>query len=169
MNVRALEIAERIRGEVEDLDRIVERSQRVWLRAAQASPDQDMYIDSVALNLHSFYSGIERLLELIARHIDRTVPTSETWHRDLLEQMAQNYIEIRPAVISQSSVLGLDEFRRFRHLVRNVYATNLVPEKIARLISKLDSLWTQTRVELLAFAEFLEELGRYDSASQAEL
>jgi hypothetical protein len=25
----------------------------------------------VALNLHSFYSGVERLFELIARHVDR--------------------------------------------------------------------------------------------------
>ena len=165
MNVRALEIAERIRGEITELERSVERSQRVWSRAARPSPDQDMYIDAVALNLHSFYSGIERLLELIARHIDRTVPTSETWHRDLLEQMAKNYGEIRPAVISQSSALGLDEFRRFRHLVRNVYTTNLAPDKIDRLMSKLDRLWSQVRVELLAFAEFLEELGREDTST----
>jgi hypothetical protein len=94
--------------------------------------------------------------------LDQTVPTSETWHRDLLEQLAQNNAPARPAVISQSSALGLDEFRRFRHLVRNIYATNLVPEKIDRLMSKLDHLWAQTRVELLAFAEFLEELGRED-------
>ena len=26
-----------------------------------AVPDQDAYINSVALNLHSFYSGLERL------------------------------------------------------------------------------------------------------------
>lgn len=158
MNVRAREIAERIRGEVAELDRIVDRSQRVWLRASQPSSDQDMYLDSVALNLHGFYSGIERLLEIVARQIDRATPSRETWHRDLLEQMAQNYADVRPAVISQPSALGLDEFRRFRHLVRNVYATNLVPEKIANLMSKLGKLWTQTRAELLAFAEFLEDL-----------
>lgn len=31
--------------------------------------DQDIYLDSVALNLHGFYSGLERLFELVARHL----------------------------------------------------------------------------------------------------
>ena len=35
--------------------------------------------------------------------------------------------ELRPAVIDRESALTLDEFRRFRHLVRNVYAMNLSP------------------------------------------
>lgn len=165
MSGRTLELAERIRGEVSELDRVVERTQRVWSRAVQPSQDQDLYIDSVALNLHSFYTGVERLFELIARHIDRSVPSGETWHRDLLEQMAQDKVDVRPAVIGQDSANGLDEFRRFRHLVRNVYTTNLVPEKIAQLMARLTNLWTQTRAELLAFAEFLEELDRAGSAS----
>jgi len=29
-----------------------------------------LYLDSAALNLHGFYSGLERLFELIARHVD---------------------------------------------------------------------------------------------------
>ena len=138
MSVNTLELAERIHGEVAELDRVIERTQRIWSRAVKPSQDQDLYIDSVALNLHGWYSGIERLFELIARHIDRKMPSGETWHRDLLEQMARDATDARPAVISQASADGLDEFRRFRHLVRNVYTesavgtTNLVPEKIAK-------------------------------------
>lgn len=163
MKASALELAARIRGEVVELDRVVERTQRVWSRAVRSEPDQDLYIESVALNLHGLYSGIERLFELIARRIDRSAPSGETWHRDLLEQMARDQTEARPAVISQASANGLDEFRRFRHLVRNVYTTNLVPEKIAKLMAQLGNVWTRTRAELLAFAEFLEELDRPDS------
>ena len=37
---------------------------------------------------------------------------------------------IRPAVIGPESASALDELRRFRHLVRNVYTFNLVPEKM---------------------------------------
>ena len=123
-------------------------------------PDESAYLDSVALNLHGLYSGLERLFELIARHVDRTLPTGETWHRDLLQQMARELADVRPAVISRDCALALDEFRRFRHLVRSVYTMSLVPEKMAGLVSTLPGLWSTVRAELLAFAEFLEELAR---------
>ena len=37
---------------------------------AQTAIDQDAYLNSVALNLHSFYSGLERIFELIAQELD---------------------------------------------------------------------------------------------------
>jgi hypothetical protein len=117
-------------------------------------------LDSVALNLHGFYSGLERLFELIARHVDHTLSASGTWHRGLLQQMTHDLVDVRPAVIGQDSALMLDEFLRFRHLVRNVYTMNLVPDKMAGLMSALPGLWSRLRAELLAFADFLEDLAQ---------
>jgi len=159
MNVVYGELTDRIRGTVLDLDRIVERVTRTWARAQETLDDQDAYLDSVALNLHGFYSGLERLFEIVARQLDQTVPAGETWHRDLLLQMAQDLPEIRPAVISQDNAAILDEFRRFRHLVRNVYTINIVPSKMSRTVSVLPDLWTKLRAELSAFADFTDDLG----------
>jgi len=106
-----------------------------------------------------FYSGLERLFEIIAKQIDETVPAGETWHKELLLQMTCEQPGIRPGVVSKDNAVLLDEFRRFRHLVRNVYTMNLVPEKIRRLISILPNLWPKVRAELTAFAEFSEDLG----------
>lgn len=154
------ELTERIRGEVLDLDRVVQRAERNWQRAEKASEDQDAYVDSVALNLHSFYSGVERLFELIAKHLDHAFPSGETWHHDLLEQMAEDKPDLRPAVIGQESVAALHEFRRFRHLVRNVYTTSLAPDKMVGLVMLLPNAWTKLHAELMAFADFLEEVDR---------
>lgn len=158
MNALYQELADRIRGEVTDLARVVQRSSKAWVHAQKTSMEQDFYLDSAALNLHGFYSGLERLFELIVRHVDRELPTGETWHRDLLQQVACDAKDVRPAVISQESATVLDEYRRFRHLVRNVYTLNLKPEKMENLISSLPGLWSQVQAELLAFADFLEEL-----------
>ena len=43
------------------------------------------------------------------------------WHRDLLIQMSLDISQTRPKIISQETVTNLDEYRRFRHVVRNVY------------------------------------------------
>lgn len=157
MNAIYQGLAERIRGEVPDLELVVQRARQAWSQVQQA-PEEHAYLDSVALNLHGFYSGLERLFELIARHVDCSLPAGETWHRDLLQQMAQEVAEVRPAVISQDNAWALDEFRRFRHLVRSVYTMNLVPDRMAGLMSTLPGLWSKLRTELLAFADFLEAL-----------
>ena len=154
------ELVERIRGELLDLESVVERTQRSWAHVQEVTSEQDIYLDSVALNLHGFYSGLERLFELIARHVDRSVPGGHTWHRDLLHRMSEEEKGVRPAVISHDTASSLDEFRRFRHLVRNVYTTNLEPERIVGLMRSLPRLWENLKAELGAFADFLEELDR---------
>jgi hypothetical protein len=154
------ELVERIRGEIPDLERVTQRVLRAWPHACRSSDVQNVYLDSVALNLHSFYSGLERLFELIARHLDRTLPAGDIWHRDLLTQMSRDLAHVRPAVISEDTAHRLDEYRRFRHLVRNVYTVNLAPEKMAGLITALPMLWGDLQAELLAFADFLEDLSQ---------
>jgi DNA-binding transcriptional regulator PaaX len=140
------------------LEQVIDRAGQAWLHVETSPEDQYAYLDSVALNLHSFYSGLEKLFELIARHVDQNLPNSENWHRDLLQQMAEDLPSLRPAVISQESANIVDEFRRFRHLVRNVYTTELVPEKMAGLMELLPELWPGLSAELLAFADYLDAL-----------
>jgi hypothetical protein len=152
------ELAERIRAETPELERVVQRIERVWRQGLGAPAEQEVYLAATALNLHSFYSGLERLFELVARHLDGNLPDSETWHRDLLRQMARDIPDARPAVIDSESALALDEFRRFRHIVRNIYTMNLRPERMAGLISALPALWARLHSELSAFADFLEQV-----------
>lgn len=57
-------------------------------------------MDSVALNLHGFYSGLERIFEKIAASVDGSIPEGANWHRELLHQLSMEIDGIRPAVIS---------------------------------------------------------------------
>ena len=158
-------LAARIRDELEDLDRNVRRAERAWQAAQNSGSDQDMFVDSAALNLHSFYAGVERLFEAAALQLDGSLPKSEAWHRDLLEQMTLDLPGLRPPVISLAVVQMLDEYRRFRHVVRNVYAESLDPLRVGELVERLAPLWMQLRSELAAFADFLEGVSRADGLS----
>ncbi len=152
----AEQLALRLRRELADLDRTVIQVGRAWARVKAADPDRDLYLDSVALNLHGFYSGLERLFELIARHLGGNLPSGSSWHEELLASMTRDVEDRRPAVISEASASRLDEYRRFRHLVRNVYATNLLPERVASLVEGLPAAWVELRAELSGFADFLD-------------
>jgi hypothetical protein len=45
----------------------------------------------------------------------------------------------------------LDEYLRFRHLVRNVYSWNLLPEKVQPLVERLPICLDQVTQDVSAF------------------
>ncbi len=47
---------------------------------------------------------------------------------------------------------------RFRHRIRNIYSFNLIPERVKNLVEKLPDAYDQARQDLVAFAQFLEQL-----------
>ena len=153
------DLADRIRGEILDLDRLIVKVLWAWKQCKIKPEEQGVFIDSIALNLHGFYSGLERIFELIVRQVDQNELCGNLWHRELLKQISHEMQDIRPAVISEISLSYLDELRRFRHLVRNVYTFNLAPEKVEPLISSIPQFWPNLQDELLAFADFLEQTG----------
>jgi hypothetical protein len=146
-------IAKRIRREISELDKIREHALRRWQKA---SKDED-YLGSVGFDLQSFYQGVERVFETIAKSIDRSVPTGDRWHKMLLEQMGNEVSGIRPAVISVQTRQALDDFRMFRHLAHNIYTFNLDPRRIKSLIEKLPGAMGLIGQYLSFFADFLDQ------------
>jgi len=159
MTAKRRALAQRIRSEIPELDRAVGAVFRHWQRARVAPDDQDAFVNSVALNLHGFYNGIERVMELIAVDLDGATLGGDAWHSELLRQMELDVPSIRPAVISTETRRRLDEYRRFRHRVRNIYAANLNASQLEGIVSQLEATWELLRPELLAFAEYLDSLG----------
>lgn len=154
MSAVGIQLARRIRDELSELEKVASRVAEGWLRARTTA--DDYYLDSVALNLHGFYSGLERTFELIAQRVDHTKPTGENWHQALLQQMAAEVPGIRPAVVSNGVCRALDPYRGFRHVVRNIYAYSFDAAKVKRLVEDLPDLLDQITAELNAFASFLE-------------
>jgi hypothetical protein len=98
MNPQAAILSARIDTELSELKLFVERTLQAWNKAVKQ--DDDFYLDSVAQNLHAFYSGLERIFEKLASTIDGTVPTAANWHQELLIQMQTEIPSLRLAVIS---------------------------------------------------------------------
>ena len=98
----------------------------------------------------------------IAAHVDRSVPEGGEWHRELLRQMGIEIPGVRPPVLSADVVSALDEYMRFRHVVRNVYTFVFDPERIRSLVGRLQPAFEKVRADMLAFADFLEGLAHAD-------
>ena len=160
-------VAARLRTELPSLEQLVARANTALERAARQPQDQDYFLAAAALDLHGFYTGLERLFELIAEDVDRAHPGGSHWHRDLLAQMALEIERVRPGVLAPETSAALTDYLDFRHIVRNVYTFNLRPERVAELVRDLRPTFELVRRDLTAFARFLEDLSTADQADSA--
>ena len=90
--------------------------------------------------LHSFYNGIENIFDIIAKNIDKNVPTGNKSHQELLHQMASENSK-RDAVVEEDLYLKLREYATFRHFYRHAYSFQLKWEKLKPLVDDIHILF----------------------------
>ena len=127
--------------------------QRDW-DVAEAAEERS---DAAALRLQSLYTGIERCFVQIVRVLNGGPPDGADWHRRLLERMGVS-TELRPALLDASTVAGLAELMRFRHVVRHLYAYELERDQVLRLLQRALELWPVVDSQLVSFEGWLTEL-----------
>ena len=113
--------------------------------------------DAAALRLQSLYAGIERCLVQIVRVLNGGPPDGADWHRRLLDRMTVP-TEVRPALLDAATARGLAELLRFRQVVRHLYAYELEPDQVQRLLWRALELWPAVEQHLDAFDGWLQEL-----------
>lgn len=162
MMARYQVLRRRILSEREQIRRAATKAQKAYQAAAHGGQNETFYLDSTALNLHGFYNGVERLLEIVAREIDDSLPSGPTWHRDLLQQMQLDVPDVRPAVLAPMTVQLLEEYLGFRHIVRNLCTWDFMPTKLGELISRVDQTLAALDRDFVRFDTFLENAVQAD-------
>lgn len=132
------------------------------LESMPTDDQQNVYHESLALKLHNFYTGCERIFSLIAVDVNGGVPRSPDWHTRLLKSMSLEIPGNRPAVISKHTERTLQEYLSFRQLVRNIYGFELNFDRMKPLIEELPDVVKVINQEIDTFLGFLRSLTRLD-------
>jgi hypothetical protein len=151
------EIASDIQAELKKIAELEQQIKTTRLQMA-ANPDLTMiFYESLALKLHNFYTGCERIFQIVASDLNGGLPTSFDWHRRLLDRMAISHPD-RPALLSNSTAQRLEEYLAFRHVVRNIYGFELKPERLEKLIAAHSEVWQQFDQDIQIFIGWLNQL-----------
>jgi hypothetical protein len=86
------------------------------------------------------------LLELLEGEMDKASARIEAGARDELDWAALDIPGLRPPPFDNAIAKRFDELRRFRHAFRNVYASELDPEKLGSLARKMPALLADFRL-----------------------
>ena len=157
MQERIPEFIAEVRDELEALD-ILHASILSTAKHLPEAKEPDVYKESLALKLHNYYTGCERIFERIAGDINGDIPHRADWHRRLLHSMVLEIETVRPAAISRELEKLLGELLSFRHVVRNLYGFELDMGRIQRLVHLIVPTHKLIEEEINGFLLFLESL-----------
>ncbi len=112
---------------------------------------------ALALTMHSFYTGCERILVRLISNIDGGMTKSGEWHRQLLRQASLAIHEVRAPIISTPEVYEfLHELRGLRHVIRNVYTNQLKPESLLHFGKRTLLIYPECKRQVEEFMSSLE-------------
>lgn len=147
-----------VRDEVEEELAGVAELRRNWQEIKEQSLPPALEKRLAASVLSDFYMAAERVFKLIAKEIDRDLPQGEDWHKQLLRQMSVELAEIRPAVIDKQLYRALEEYLKFRHLVRHIYGFQLDYERFVHLIDGFTEMAGDLERQVLGFLDIMQAL-----------
>ncbi len=152
------DLTNRINRELVQLEKATITVHESLVLAQQQSAEARFFIAAAAFEMHSFYTGVEKIFEAIVKRVDQQPPRGSQWHSLLLNQMSQPIPDVRPAVIAEQTLNNLREFLAFRHVIRNIYVFNLRHDDVVQLAQKLPPTFTLLRHDLSQFVDFLENI-----------
>ena len=109
--------------------------------------------------LYDFYLLVEECLLMIARIIDKWIPSSLDWHERLIAHLQNPIPEKRPPVLSAATASQLPDYLYF-YMNFHRRCSSLSFSKVEKMCKNLDQLYLQLERELRTFNSFLEILQR---------
>ncbi|MBF0558386.1 MAG: hypothetical protein HQL08_06360 [Nitrospirae bacterium] len=156
---RIQDLVSEIRDELKLIDVLINDIEDTVRETPRAeSKKKRIYEESLALKLHNFYTGCERIFQKIADDINGGVPRTMDWHKRLLKIMSLEIEGIRPQVISAVTEKALEDYLAFRHIVRNIYGFEIDSERLKLLSGNLNKTYKNFQKDLRNFLDFLMRL-----------
>lgn len=149
-------LAVELRREAQLIQRSVGELQ--WV-AEQPSSEaaQRIQLYAAAALLDTFYTGVERALERIARAF-QALPDGPNRHRALLDESALDVPRVRPAVLRASTAHEIGRYLGFRHRFRNLYLFDLDGAQMRPLIDGAGAACESACADLCSFADHLDAI-----------
>lgn len=146
-----------IENEMGRLEELAKQVQFVQSEMAKNPEYVSIFTESLALKLHNFYTGCERIFQIIASELNGGLPSSYDWHRRLLTRMATAQDE-RPAILRETTVQSLTEYLSFRHVVRNIYGFELQQQRVTDLVENYYQTWQSFKQDIDEFLLWLKAI-----------
>ena len=146
-------LRERVEVELENISAVLAE-----LKKIEGKPDKTVAeLAGIGTFLHNFYTGIENILKQILGAKGISIPTSGSWHRDLLIRASEEKI------ITETTRKQLAKYLAFRHFFVHAYSFLLDESELRLLVDDVFDTYAIFKAEIDAF---VRERNHGERASQ---
>jgi hypothetical protein len=135
------------------VERQYEKTRKMTARIELGSDDEFEWA-ALGYTIHNYYNALENYFSRISKFFDNELD-SASWHRDLVDRMTLSIEGVRPRLLPPSIRRQVHELRSFRHVVRNLYDSELDPERVGRINSQLPEIM---KVMIAAHSSFYAKI-----------
>ena len=149
-SARLRQLADDLRADREDLDRVLDEGERCLRDLSDREPTY-LEVRGSGDIVHDFYNAVEHFFERVAVELNGGLPAGTDSHAQLLRRMGRPVEGVRPAVIDEPLRASLHEYLRFRHLFRHGYGFALEWTRLVPLLQGMRALAPELVHQLEAF------------------
>lgn len=132
------DLRERVNVEIENISIVLEKLEKI-----KDKPNKtEVELAGMGTFLHNIYTGIENILKQILSDKRISIPTSDSWHNDLLKLAADKEI------ITEDTKRQLGKFLAFRHFFIHAYSFMLEESRLDSLIDNISKVWLEFLSEI---------------------
>jgi hypothetical protein len=143
-------IQTKIETELQKLDKLFQESEPLLALCRLREPDF-IEMSAAALCLHSFYNGVENIISIIVKNIDKNYDSSNGyWHKTLFEK-AFTDTDSRSKIFRADLQEPLGYYLAFRHVIRHSYDYEISWERLKPLINNVEQIWQKIKEDIQNF------------------
>ena len=146
-------VREKVDVELENISAVLAELKKIESKPDKTVPE----LAGIGTFLHNFYTGIENILKQILGAKGISIPTSGSWHRDLLILASEEKI------ITETTRNQLAKYLAFRHFFVHAYSFLLEESELRLLVDDVFDTYAIFREEIDAF---VREKNQGERASQ---
>ena len=142
-------IIQKVQFEIEQIDELINAASSLYALYKIGEPD---FVEKcgIALILHSFYNGIEKITLLILKNKDMELPNGIKWHKELFDNAFKG-TKNRSHIFREELYEQLNDYLQFRHFVRHAYGFQLKWDKMKNLLFDMITLWEKVKEDINIF------------------
>lgn len=113
------------------LSQAIDEMNKVELyKEAKPADDGSGLWDHVTITLmsttcHNVYNGMEQVMKAVCKNVDGYLPTGDSSHQEILDQVMTARHGIRPAIMPDDFYADMKELKGFRHVANHNYVVTL--------------------------------------------
>jgi len=117
--------------------------------------DNNMALESLAVNLCHFYESLESMFSRIAKIVDGNMPSGGSWHDELLQQLLSDFMQTRIPVLSMETYRAVKEYKDFRHKSYKDFAIRYDWDSMKKLVTSASGVLHMVNRDLARFKKYL--------------